>query len=158
VAAPVSKENARFEAFYRPLVPESEWDSFMATLRTPLPVSFRLNSGPGFHKFLIDTLKTKFLADTQQDDYVTPQAIQWSPLAWQVASSRKGLRHELPEFRSWLVRHFESGSINRQEVVSMIPPLLLGVQPHHYVLDMCAAPGPSSFSSSFSSPVVLVSF
>ena len=23
----------------------------------------------------------------------------------------------------------------------MIPPLLLGVEPHHYVLDMCAAPG-----------------
>lgn len=23
----------------------------------------------------------------------------------------------------------------------MIPPLLLGVEPHHHVLDMCAAPG-----------------
>ena len=23
----------------------------------------------------------------------------------------------------------------------MIPPLLLGVESHHYVLDMCAAPG-----------------
>ena len=23
----------------------------------------------------------------------------------------------------------------------MIPPLLLDAQPHHYVLDMCAAPG-----------------
>jgi 16S rRNA C967 or C1407 C5-methylase (RsmB/RsmF family) len=23
----------------------------------------------------------------------------------------------------------------------MIPPLLLGVEPHHFVLDMCAAPG-----------------
>ena len=33
------------------------------------------------------------------------------------------------------------GNISRQEAVSMIPPLLLDVKPHHYVLDMCAAPG-----------------
>lgn len=29
----------------------------------------------------------------------------------------------------------------RQEAVSMIPPLLLNVQPEHFVLDMCASPG-----------------
>ncbi len=34
-----------------------------------------------------------------------------------------------------------SGNISRQETVSMIPPLVLDVQPHHKVLDMCAAPG-----------------
>lgn len=33
------------------------------------------------------------------------------------------------------------GDISRQEAVSMIPPLLLDVQPGHSVLDMCAAPG-----------------
>ena len=41
----------------------------------------------------------------------------------------------------FLVRANDVGDISRQEVVSMIPPLLLGVQPHHKVLDMCAAPG-----------------
>ena len=30
---------------------------------------------------------------------------------------------------------------SRQETVSMIPPLVLDVKPHHKVLDMCAAPG-----------------
>jgi 16S rRNA C967 or C1407 C5-methylase (RsmB/RsmF family) len=34
-----------------------------------------------------------------------------------------------------------AGNISRQETVSMIPPLVLDVQPHHKVLDMCAAPG-----------------
>ena len=29
----------------------------------------------------------------------------------------------------------------RQEAVSMIPPIVLQVEPHHRVLDMCAAPG-----------------
>lgn len=33
------------------------------------------------------------------------------------------------------------GDIVRQEAVSMLPPLLLDVQPEHQVLDMCAAPG-----------------
>jgi multisite-specific tRNA:(cytosine-C5)-methyltransferase len=35
----------------------------------------------------------------------------------------------------------ENGRIFRQEKVSMIPVTLLDVQPHHAVLDMCAAPG-----------------
>ena len=36
------------------------------------------------------------------------------------------------------------GNISRQEEVSMIPPLLLDVEPHHTVLDLCAAPGSKS--------------
>jgi 16S rRNA C967 or C1407 C5-methylase (RsmB/RsmF family) len=35
----------------------------------------------------------------------------------------------------------ESGLITRQEIVSMLPPLLCGIQSHHAVFDMCAAPG-----------------
>jgi len=31
--------------------------------------------------------------------------------------------------------------LNLKEVVSMIPPLLLDIQPTDTVLDMCAAPG-----------------
>jgi len=40
-----------------------------------------------------------------------------------------------------LKRQSETGSITRQEFVSMIPPLVLQVGPDHKVLDMCAAPG-----------------
>lgn len=47
----------------------------------------------------------------------------------------------LAEFQKWLVQLTDSGSTTRQEAVSMIPPLILGVEPHHKVLDMCAAPG-----------------
>ena len=35
----------------------------------------------------------------------------------------------------------DSGLITRQEIVSMLPPLLSGIQSHHSVFDMCAAPG-----------------
>ncbi|CAK9059685.1 unnamed protein product [Durusdinium trenchii] len=32
-----------------------------------------------------------------------------------------------------------------RQVVSMLPPLFLGVEPHHTVLDLCAAPGSKTF-------------
>lgn len=35
----------------------------------------------------------------------------------------------------------ESGLLTRQEIVSMIPPLLLDVKPGNSILDTCAAPG-----------------
>lgn len=35
----------------------------------------------------------------------------------------------------------DSGLITRQEIVSMIPPLLLDIKSEHSIFDMCAAPG-----------------
>jgi len=35
----------------------------------------------------------------------------------------------------------DAGLITRQEIVSMLPPLLLDVKADHAVFDMCAAPG-----------------
>lgn len=34
-----------------------------------------------------------------------------------------------------------SGLVSRQELVSMLPPLFLDIQPTDNILDMCAAPG-----------------
>lgn len=47
-------------------------------------------------------------------------------------------------FQKFLVAETEVGNISRQEVVSMIPPLVLDVRPGMTVLDMCAAPGSKS--------------
>ena len=44
-------------------------------------------------------------------------------------------------FYDCYVSQGDQGNITRQEAVSMLPPLFLDVQPHHTVLDMCAAPG-----------------
>jgi len=35
----------------------------------------------------------------------------------------------------------ECGLLTRQEIVSMLPPLLLDVHSDHLIFDMCAAPG-----------------
>ncbi|KAK4900443.1 hypothetical protein LTR28_001420, partial [Elasticomyces elasticus] len=47
-------------------------------------------------------------------------------------------------FQKFLVSETSVGNISRQEVVSMIPPLLLDVRPSDTVLDLCAAPGSKS--------------
>lgn len=35
----------------------------------------------------------------------------------------------------------DAGVITRQELVSMMPPILSDIKSHHSVFDMCAAPG-----------------
>lgn len=45
------------------------------------------------------------------------------------------------KLHNFLIAETKVGSISRQEAVSMIPPIILDVQPHHKVLDTCAAPG-----------------
>ena len=77
---------------------------------------------------------------------VTPaEPIDWYPdgLAWKTNLSRTEVRKfpQLAGFHQWMVAEAEAGHITRQELVSMIPTLLLDVKSHHAVLDMCAAPG-----------------
>ena len=56
-------------------------------------------------------------------------------LAWQLNLTRKDIRREEIYWRmhQFLISETETGSISRQETVSMIPPLLLNVQPSHKV-------------------------
>lgn len=56
-------------------------------------------------------------------------------LCWQLQLTRKDIRRSESYFRlhNFLISETASGNISRQEVVSMIPPLLLDVQPHHKV-------------------------
>ena len=53
----------------------------------------------------------------------------------------------LEALHEFLKRENDAGAITRQEAVSMVPPLLLDVQPHHFVrasaalwYSLCACP------------------
>uniref|UniRef100_A0A4W5NM18 tRNA (cytosine(34)-C(5))-methyltransferase n=1 Tax=Hucho hucho TaxID=62062 RepID=A0A4W5NM18_9TELE len=83
----------------------------------------------------------------------SPQSLSWyehiypDELAWHTNMSRKILRKSplLENFHQFLRpfyqhTHTVPGNISRQEAVNMIPPLLK-IEPHHKILDMCAAPG-----------------
>lgn len=44
------------------IVPDGEWDAFLATLRRPLPVTFRINGSGKFADHLRDKLQQDFFA------------------------------------------------------------------------------------------------
>lgn len=74
-----------------------------------------------------------------------PQPVPWYPdnLAWWMTTPKNVVRRFPPfaAFQKYLVSETSVGNISRQEVVSMIPPLVMDLQPGMTVLDMCAAPG-----------------
>nr|XP_033785631.1 RNA cytosine C(5)-methyltransferase NSUN2 isoform X3 [Geotrypetes seraphini] len=122
----------------------------METLRKPLPATIRITGYKSHAKEILHCLKNKYFKELQDlevegQKVEAPQPLSWYPeeLAWHTNLSRKIIRKspELQKFHQFLVSETESGNISRQEAVSMIPPLLLNVQPHHKILDMCAAPG-----------------
>lgn len=71
--------------------------------------------------------------------------VPWYPddLAWWMTTPKNVVRRFPPfqGFQKYLVSETSVGNISRQEVVSMIPPLLMDIEPGMVVLDMCAAPG-----------------
>ena len=99
---------------------------------------------------LRDLLKKRFFSKLEglEIDGVkvsVPTPLPWYPneLGWHFESSRSEIRKSahFSDFHAFLVQETALGNICRQEAVSMIPPILLDVQSHHRVLDMCAAPG-----------------
>lgn len=100
-----------------------------------------------------DLLETRYFPEIQKIEYEgkpveLPQPVPWYPenLAWSMTTPKNVVRKFPPfsAFQKYLVSETSVGHITRQEVVSMIPPLLLDVRPGMTVLDLCAAPGSKS--------------
>ncbi|KAL4073670.1 S-adenosyl-L-methionine-dependent methyltransferase [Scleroderma citrinum] len=145
-------DNHRFTAYYKAqnIIPDQEWDLFMDALRRPLPTTFRITGSRDIAHALGDAIQQIYVPILNnvvfEGETVPPPAhIPWYPdgLAWQFNVSKKVLRRspEFKKFHSFLVHETEVGNISRQEAVSMLPPLFMDVQPHHKVIDLCAAPG-----------------
>jgi multisite-specific tRNA:(cytosine-C5)-methyltransferase len=136
------------------IIPDEEWDEFISILKKPLPAAFRINSSGQFSDDILSQLENEFLASLNAEDvggnvveHIRP--LPWYPtkLAWHLNFSRMQLRKNqmLERIHEFLKQENEIGNITRQEAVSMVPPLFLDVQSHHYVLDMCATPGSKTF-------------
>jgi tRNA (cytosine34-C5)-methyltransferase len=69
--------------------------------------------------------------------------VPWLKHGWEINCDSSTLSSDisLTSLHSFLMREISLGNIVRQELVSMIPVEVLGVQQGHSVLDMCAAPG-----------------
>ena len=146
------ERSAVFDAYYtaQSIVPSAaEFETFVSTLLTPLPVTFRVNPLQPDAAGVISRLSSEFSAPFVLDSgsaLPPPRELPWyrpAHHAWHVSVARHDLRksESLKKLHSWVLALNEGGGISRQEAVSMIPPMLLDVQPHHAVLDMCASPG-----------------
>ncbi|KAL3110235.1 hypothetical protein niasHT_015838 [Heterodera trifolii] len=148
------RRNDSLFAFYKKqrIVPDTEWDHFCEILATELPSSFRIQRSLPEKDCLANFLEQHFfkqiasIAATSESDGVgihPPKSVPFVPYAYQTKMPRSMLRRHpiLKEFHEFLVNETELGNMSRQETCSMVPPLLLDVQPHHRVLDACAAPG-----------------
>lgn len=147
----VERENEKWEAYYKALniIPEDEWAKFKETCRTDLPLTFRITGSKAHaeevnQKFLDDHVAN--LKDVEFEGLpLAPKNIAFYPdqLGWQLDVPKSVIRKnaEFAKTQRFLVLESIVGNISRQEAVSMIPPLLMDIEPHHAVLDMCAAPG-----------------
>jgi len=79
-------------------------------------------------------------------EHFAPVRLTWYPhnLGWHWPGLERRTVKKDPrnsQLKEYLTNRERSGLISRQETVSMLPPLFLDVQPHHDVVDLCAAPG-----------------
>jgi len=151
----IQKENEELCTYYQKqqLVDKEEWELLMATLRTPLPTTFRLAGHRQEASCMKEQIEARFgkrIPSLKPLPFYQPEGH-----AWHLDCDRKTLRASgrnaegelseeakaVRELHGWLVAATENGDVSRQEAVSMVPPLLLNVQPGQLVLDLCAAPG-----------------
>ncbi|KAL1586339.1 hypothetical protein WHR41_05413 [Cladosporium halotolerans] len=152
----VNKENEKFERYYNTLniVPEgAEREAFWTAFKRELPNAFRFCGSKGHALGVRKNLTERFLPQIKEikhngEPVDLPKEMPWYPegLAYSMTTPKNVVRKYEPfkDFQKFLVSETSVGNISRQEQVSMIPPLVLDVQPHHSVLDLCAAPGSKS--------------
>ncbi|KAK2042548.1 NOL1/NOP2/sun family protein [Colletotrichum somersetense] len=149
----VKKENERLQRYYNTIIglSEEEQGPFWDALRRDLPNSFRFCGSKGHALAVKKLLQTRYMPEIEKIEHADgttvepPKPLSWYPneLAWWMTTPKNVIRKYPPfaAFQKFLVSETTIGNISRQEVVSMIPPLLMDVRPGMTVLDMCAAPG-----------------
>lgn len=146
------RENAKWESYYKllQLFPAEQWDEFKTTCQSPLPLTFRVTGSRKHADEVLSLFKTRHLPNLTDVEFEgnkiqAPKSLPWYPneYAWQLDVPKTVIRknEQFAKTQRFLVVENAVGNISRQEAVSMIPPIVLEVEPHHTVLDMCAAPG-----------------
>ncbi|KAI8853544.1 hypothetical protein BC829DRAFT_439945 [Chytridium lagenaria] len=107
-----------------------------ASLKSTLPTSFRITGSKKYASELPRHYGEELFPALQNIEFERKEKLNLPPRYHALRTYP-----DVAKFHSFLMAETEAGNISRQEAVSMIPPLLLNVEPEHYVLDMCAAPG-----------------
>lgn len=149
----VEKSNEKLEKYYNNVLglSEEELVPFWAAMKRELPNSFRFAGSKGHALAVQKQLVDRYIPEISRISHYDgtkvepPKPVPWYPddLAWWMTTPKNVVRRFPPfaAFQKYLVSETSVGNISRQEVVSMIPPLVMNLQPGMIVLDMCAAPG-----------------
>ncbi|KAG4304161.1 hypothetical protein PORY_002342 [Pneumocystis oryctolagi] len=148
----IMTSNEKMENYYKHqnILGDDEWDAFMDCIKQSLPTTFRISKSKKDYLLIKHHLENEyfplFSALKRENEEITPPTlIPWYPdqLGYSLNIPKTVIRKNkaFKKFQDWLFYETESGSISRQEAVSMIPPLLLDVKPYHSVIDLCASPG-----------------
>lgn len=145
------RESEKWETYYKAMniIPDDEWDTFKKHCQENLPLTFRITGSRAHANEIKENFINNHVSKLQDAEFegikLTPKNLSYYPneLGWQIDVSKAVIRknEEFAKTQRFLVIETEVGNISRQEAVSMIPPLLMDIEPHHAVLDMCAAPG-----------------
>ncbi|KAI9476061.1 MAG: S-adenosyl-L-methionine-dependent methyltransferase [Benjaminiella poitrasii] len=150
--ADIERDNLKFKEYYQKqnILPPEEFEEFYSFIKTILPSTFRITGSRAAAMEILDVVQNTYVPNMQNVviDGVKiepPKPLPWYPdnLGWQVNAPRLVIKKspEFQKFHKFMVTETEAGNISRQEAVSMVPPLLMDIKPHQWVLDMCAAPG-----------------
>lgn len=151
--------NPRHTLYYQRQLPElalpEEWLRFQDIMSRELPVTLRVcpRRNPAvaqwlhrkFNDPMFNTMVGRFIefkGEVLQGEVLRP-VVSCGKEVYELAVDSTTLAKDegLTTLSSLIKREVRLGNIVRQELVSMIPAILLNVACDHWVLDVCAAPG-----------------
>jgi 16S rRNA C967 or C1407 C5-methylase (RsmB/RsmF family) len=144
----VGKAVEKFVDFYTASglhLPETEWKHLVHSLRNPLPITFTAKTAS-------EEVFSKLDAFSKQG---VIERIGYLLNSYKVTVDQKTLKSDFPEFHEFLSNATDSGIISRQEIVSMLPVLLLKIRKSDILLDMCASPGSKTTQASSLAEIVV---
>lgn len=147
----IDKDNSLCALYYKKLevISDEEYPKFIEYCKSSLPLTFRITQNREKSKDIKRVFLNKYYSKLKETNFegvvCAPQKLKFYPneLGYHIDVTKSIVKKnsEFSKFQKFLVMETEAGNTFRQEAVSMIPVLLLDIKPHHFVLDMCAAPG-----------------